>query len=164
MKKKYLITNFIPKNNLEREEYLLYPLIRLDEEKDIKTKFSLEFYIKNQNKIINFFKYLYYLNDSQVICCLKSISTFSKYYFLKNERKTFFKYLKKIDMEQLFFDKMIKIEDIDTFKFYIKFGYRVDKKDIMIIFKNLKIKLESTGEYSYIMTIDENSELYHFFD
>ena len=67
-------------------------------------------------------------------------------------------------MEQLFFEKMIKIEDIYTFKFYIKFGYRADEKDIMIIFKNLKIKLESTGEYSYIMTIDESSELYHFFD
>ena len=52
------------------------------------------------------------------------------------------------------------------FSFYIKFGYR-DKdisKGIKILFDKLKIKIESTGEYSYLITIYDNSELKEFFE
>lgn len=168
--RKYLVTAFFPKNQLEKEEYLLWSLNMIQEDEKEKCyerdrkKFTLKFYLNNEIKLIEFFKSLFYLNDNYIECYLKPVSTFSKYYFLKNERNTFWKYMKRLNFNQLFLKKKIEVKDIHSFIFYMKFGYRANQEDVTIIFKKLKIKIVSTGEYSYLMTIYNNSKLKEFFE
>lgn len=160
---RFIVTSFIPKNKEEKEEYLYW---NMDDIPKNNPKFNLDFYKKNEKLMINFFKKLYILNNNYATVYLKPISRNHKYNYLYYERKNFWIKMKKLSFEQLFLNKEIKICNMKDFSFYIKFGYR-DKdinQGIKILFDKLKIEIESTGEYSYLITVYDNSELKEFFE
>ncbi|EEY35306.1 hypothetical protein [Pseudoleptotrichia goodfellowii] len=168
---KYIVTAFIPDSEEEKEEYLSWSLVNIqrDEKNKIfkrdRQKFTLNFYKENEKMMIKFFEKFFILNDCCAEVYLEPVNTGTKQIFLYNERKKFWNYMKKLSFEQLFLREKIMINNKKDFDFFIKLGYRSDEKQcVKIIFENLDIKSESTGEYSYILFVDESSELKTVFE
>lgn len=110
-------------------------------------------YIKIEKEYLKFFEELYTMNDNKVILKLKQFTFDEINYLFENEKEKFIEMFRSLSFDEIFKSQKIGHLNLEYFKTILRATIRnfYNTHLIKFEFNKLKLKMESIGDYCFIM-------------